>query len=134
MEHRWGRRIALQTSVRLIAGSGDAVPAVTANVSISGAFVRTAHRLAPWTPLEVELVLADRLPPRRVRLAAHVIRATSDGAALEWAELAPRPVRELLRALDPASAVPGVKAAARAGEAIASAIPAYRNSPPHLTL
>ena len=136
MEHRWGRRIALQTPVRLIAGSGDAVPGVTANVSISGAFVRTAHRLAPSTRLEVEVVLPGRLPASRVRLAAHVIRGTSTGAAIEWAELAPRPVCELLRALDPAPAASGVGAVARAGEAIASAsaIPAYRNSPPHLTL
>jgi PilZ domain len=103
MEHRWGRRVAMRVQVRLIAESGVAVPAEMENASISGAFVRTAHRVPLGSRLEVELTAAEAPDRKPQRIAAHVARRTRAGVAVEWCELAPAPVRALLATQLPAA-------------------------------
>lgn len=101
MEHRWGRRIALKIPVRLIGDSGEPAAGQTANVSISGAFIRTGRIVPLWTRLEVEFSHPDGLAEALERVGAHVTRRTREGLAIEWYELAPHSVRALLRAAEP---------------------------------
>lgn len=96
MEHRWGRRIALRSPVRLIGATGDPVIGQTENISISGALVRTARPVSLGALVELEFVLPGRLGREPDCVAAHVVRRTRDGAAIEWSDLAPRTVRALL--------------------------------------
>ena len=101
MEHRWGRRIPLRIPVRLILESGGAVIGETDNISFSGALVQTARPVRLWAHLQVEVILAREFAGEAERVAAHVIRKTRDGAAIEWCDFAPRAVRTLLLAFDP---------------------------------
>lgn len=96
MEHRWGRRIVVRVPVRLIAESGESATGQTENVSISGAFIRTAELVPLWIRLEVEFAPPDGLTERPERIAAHVTRRTREGLGIEWDELAPHTVRALL--------------------------------------
>jgi hypothetical protein len=95
MEHRWGRRKVVRVPVRLIGETGDAT-GQTDNVSISGAFIRTARATALWTRLEVEFPHPHGPSEEPERIAAHVTRRTRDGVGVEWDELAPHAVRALL--------------------------------------
>lgn len=106
MEHRWGRRVAMRVPVRLIADSGEPAHGHIADLSISGAFIRVDRSVPLWSRLQVEIAPAGELErkPERERLAAHIIRRTPHGVAIEWHELAPRVVRDLLRAHDPSRA------------------------------
>lgn len=101
MEHRWGRRNVVRVPVRLIGESGEAVTGQTENVSISGAFIRTARILPLGTRLEVEFPHPDGLAEEPERIGAHVTRRTRDGVGIEWYELAPHSVRALLLAREP---------------------------------
>ena len=104
MEHRWGRRIAITVPVRLIAESAEPAAGQTENVSISGAFIRTAQLMPLWTRIEVEFSRAGGPAEKSQRIAAHVTRRTRDGVGIEWYELAPRTVRALLLPREPHAA------------------------------
>lgn len=100
MEHRWGKRIALKTPVRLITGAGEFMLGQMTDVSISGAFLQTPRPLPLGARVEVEVILRHHHVGRNLeRVAAHVTRRASDGAAIEWCDLAPRSVRVLLEAM-----------------------------------
>jgi hypothetical protein len=96
MEHRWGKRSALDIGIRLHLGSGEADTARIANASLSGAFVSTTRRLPAFTRVVVEIPAASgsRDAPRRV--PAYVVRTTPDGLGLEWQEFAPPAIISLL--------------------------------------
>ena len=113
MEHRWGRRIVLKVTVRLITESGDPVLGETQNISISGAFVQTVRPVPLWARLEVEVILPRQRERTPEVVAAHVTRRTRDGAAIEWCDLAPRAVRALLVAADSVAAPPARPKAGR---------------------
>lgn len=101
MEHRWGRRIVVRVPVRLIIESGEPATGQTENLSISGAFIRTARLVPLWTRLEVEFAHADGLTEGPERITAHVTRRTREGVGIEWYELAPHSVRTLLLPREP---------------------------------
>lgn len=101
MEHRWGRRIVVRVPVRLIAESGESAIGQAENVSISGAFIRTAQLVPLWTRLEVEFEPPEGLKEKAERIAAHVTRRTREGVGIEWYELAPHTVRALLVPKEP---------------------------------
>lgn len=101
MEHRWGRRMVVRVPVRLFGESGEPATGQTENVSISGAFIRTAHPMPLWTRLEVEFAQPGELAGKPERITAHLTRRTADGVGIEWYELAPHAVRSLLLAREP---------------------------------
>lgn len=104
MEHRWARRIALKAPVRLALASGELLLGEMMDVSASGAFVQTPYRLPLWVQLEVEVLLRNQhVGAHAERVPAHVTRRASDGAGIEWRDLAPRPVRILLEAVQAAA-------------------------------
>lgn len=104
MEHRWGRRISLEVPVRLILEAGEPLIGRIENVSISGAFVRTARSVPVWARLEVELGRPCEPGGDPECIIAHVIRRTKEGVGIEWHELAPRAVRALLPRMDSVAA------------------------------
>jgi hypothetical protein len=89
MEHRWGKRSALDIGVRLRLGSGAGGTGRIANASLSGAFVRTDLVLPAFAGVVVELEEggARRNAPRL--MLAYVVRTAPDGLGLEWYEFAP---------------------------------------------
>jgi hypothetical protein len=95
MEHRWGHRVDLQIPMLAELGAHSPVRAHTVNVSLSGAFLRTAIVAVRPVPCFVEFELAGIQPNERHRILAHVVRQTQDGVGIEWAEFAPRVVRLL---------------------------------------
>ncbi len=98
MEHRWGRRIEMKLPVQLIIASLGPVHARIEDVSISGAFVRTAP-LALGLGLDV--ILRRSRGHGRERIAAHVVRQTRDGVGIEWYDIAPRLICALLSPILP---------------------------------
>ncbi|HLJ39420.1 MAG TPA: PilZ domain-containing protein [Steroidobacteraceae bacterium] len=94
MEHRWGERHVIERMVSLRAG-GWRVLARLRNMSSSGAYLQCAVPSANVARIHVDF----RDGADSVRLAAHIVRRTSDGIGVEWGEFAPRSVmRMLLRA------------------------------------
>jgi hypothetical protein len=106
VEHRWGRRISLEVPVRILVDAGEAVIGHIENISISGAFVRTARSVPGWVRLEVEIGLPGEPGPKPERVVAYVTRRTKHGVGIEWYELAPSAVRALLARMDPLAARP----------------------------
>lgn len=94
MEHRWGERVSVRTTVELCCGSLPPVCGYLQNLSSSGAFVRTDGPRPPRGPVSV--ILREDDSGRRARIAAYVVRETESGVGIEWCEFAPRPVRDLL--------------------------------------
>lgn len=96
MEHRWGERIDLDLQVRLDARPGALATGQLRNVSLSGAYVRTAARIPPLTRLYLELERQCRSRGEPNRIPAYVSRADGQGVALEWCEFAPAAIHGLL--------------------------------------
>jgi hypothetical protein len=92
MEHRWGKRSALDVAVRLRRGSGAVDTGRIANASLSGVFVRTTTRLPVFTRVLVELDGSGARQSAPERIPAYVVRAAPDGLGLEWSEFAPSAV------------------------------------------
>lgn len=101
MEHRWGHRLPVKIPVLLVPESGEPVMGETENVSFSGALVQIPRSIRLFARLEVEVTLPGEFGGRAERVAAHVIRKSRHGAAIEWCDFAPRAVRALLLASDP---------------------------------
>jgi hypothetical protein len=97
MEHRWGKRSALDIGVGLHLGSGAVDMGRIANASLSGAFVCTTRRLPAFTRVVVEFEgggSSRQGAPRCV--PAYIVRTAPDGQGLEWYEFAPPAVAALL--------------------------------------
>jgi hypothetical protein len=91
MEHRWGRRTSLWTTVRLRSEIGAADGRVR-DASASGAFVETGLRITAGSRVEIEF--------RGAWIAAIVVRADEGGLGLEWHEFAPAAVVATLERID----------------------------------
>jgi len=96
MEHRWGKRSALDIPVRLRLRSGAVDAGRIANASLSGVFVRTPARLPVFTHVLVELEVGGAQQSRPHCIPAYVVRAAPDGVGLEWSEFAPPAIATLL--------------------------------------
>jgi hypothetical protein len=101
IDHRWGARTAINLNVRLVCQPGAIAPGWLADVSISGAFVRTELMLQLMSP--VRIVLLDRLPlgRRSMDLPAYVVRRVQGGLGLEWRSLSPRTLQRLYAVFAP---------------------------------
>ena len=96
MEHRWGERIevdiAVQVSVPpLIFGSGR-----VRNISISGAWIAGRFDLPPLARAFVVFDLAIAGQREQLPIACYVARVRPDGIGVEWRELAPQIVSDLM--------------------------------------
>jgi hypothetical protein len=95
MEHRWGKRSALDIGVRLCLRSGVVGTGRIANASLSGALVHTTCRLLPFHLVIVELENSARHNPPQ-RIGAYVVRVAPDALGLEWCDFAPPAIATLL--------------------------------------
>ncbi len=94
MEHRWGVRSRLDIPVHIDCGSGTMVFGVLRDASVSGAFVCTAAQLPAMTIVGL-VPLTDRCR-NHDPIEAYVVRWTPEGCALEWCDLAPAAIVELM--------------------------------------
>ena len=94
MEHRWGERSKLNIPVQIDCGPRGTVLGVMRDASASGAFLCTAAQIPLWTHVRVGFAGAPSYS-----VEAQVVRRAADGFGLEWAELAPRAIVDLLTAL-----------------------------------
>lgn len=94
MEHRWGWRLRVDLTARVGDTSGLMNIARLRDVSVSGAFLETAALLRVFTNVEVQF--RTHRGSDSPGLAAHVVRTTPDGVAVEWIEFAPREVSRLM--------------------------------------
>lgn len=97
MEHRWGRRLAIDLKVRLdcrpnAIGTGRMVDA-----SLSGCFVTTDLHLPPLTRVRVQFQGPFWRGDRRA-VEGYVVRPTPEGLGIEWHEFAPPEIAALLEA------------------------------------
>jgi len=95
MEHRWGERTTLDRPIRIDCRSQATAVAVLRDASVSGAFLCTSARLALLTTVEITLLGRGRTTES---IEALVVRSAPDGFGLEWAEIAPRAIVDLLSA------------------------------------
>ncbi len=98
MEHRWGRRVAVDIPIQLT--SADVLfmrEAHLANLSITGAMIRADFR--PRLLSRVQIVFGSSLTPEpdSPTIAAYVARNNRYGIGIEWCEVASPIVTELLR-------------------------------------
>jgi hypothetical protein len=85
MEHRWGRRIAIDLPVRLVLSRGMVVWGRVRNVSMTGAFIQCVQPILVGTLVSIERTSGTGRWPARA-LEAMVIWARDAGAGLEWCE------------------------------------------------
>lgn len=111
MEHRYGVRYLSAIDVFVRSQSGQlAAQGRLLDVSLSGAFVATSIPIAPLTSITIE-VLSVIAPARRCKpiqcqpIEAQVIRRTDSGLGIEWQELQPASLSQLLDCRQPAPAV-----------------------------
>lgn len=95
MEHRWGARLDVDLPIRLESGArtGDAV---ICNLSISGARI-ACHTATPLLAAVVVVIPPAAGRPRELRLAGRVVRREPGVIAVEWEDMACRPLLALLR-------------------------------------
>jgi hypothetical protein len=96
MEHRWGERIAVDIPVEvsvppLVIGTGRVT-----NVSISGAFISGKFDLPPLARAFVVFDFAAGGVREALPIACFVARVRPEGIGVEWRELAPQIVSDLM--------------------------------------
>jgi hypothetical protein len=89
MDHRWGQRITVDLAVQLLCHPRTIAVGQLANVSVSGAFVRTAMVPALLAPVRILGFLSEREGARREAIEGYVVRRERGGFGIEWFELAP---------------------------------------------
>jgi hypothetical protein len=97
MEHRYGNRYPSAIDVYIRSNSGRlAARGQLINVSISGAFVYTSLSAATLSSVTVEVLSALGSARRCRPIEAHVIRRTDSGLGIEWKELTPASLSQLV--------------------------------------
>jgi hypothetical protein len=66
------------------------------DVSISGAFVSTSMSIAPLSSITLEVISVVKSVRRWRPIEAHVIRRTDRGFGIEWKELTPAALSQLV--------------------------------------
>ena len=103
MEHRYGIRYLSATDVLVRRHSErHAAKGRLLDVSISGAFVATSVRIAPLTSITVEVLSVITSARRLKPIEAQVIRRTDSGLGIEWRELTPASLSQLVDGWQPA--------------------------------
>src|SRR5579862_6038153 len=96
MEHRWGERVEVDIPVQVsmppsIVGSGR-----IRNISISGAWISGRFELPPLARALVVFDFAIAGQREQLPIACYVARVRADGIGVEWRELAPQIVSDLI--------------------------------------
>jgi len=96
MEHRWGERIVVDIPVQVsvppsVIGTGRVV-----NISISGAWVSGRFDLPPLARAFVVFELVTGGMHEILPIACFVARVRPEGIGVEWRELAPQIVSDLM--------------------------------------
>jgi hypothetical protein len=99
MEHRWGARTRLDMPAQVQCGTQSLVLGILRDASVSGAFFCTA------APMPLLACVHVHFGMQSTGVEAYVVRREADGFGLEWAELAPPLVVQLLSTA-PASSLP----------------------------
>lgn len=86
MEHRWGRRADTAIDASLFGHPWAQARGCIRDLSMTGAFVQTRLPLPPLTQLDIELHLWSPNGRKAHRVAASVVRTTSEGLGVEWCE------------------------------------------------
>ncbi|MBS0422643.1 MAG: PilZ domain-containing protein [Proteobacteria bacterium] len=97
MEHRLGSRHVADADVYLRTwGSTVSARGRLRDLSVSGAFISTLLPCRPLLHVTVQIVPEGR--PRRSgpMLEGQIVRVTEDGIGIEWAELQPELVAQLV--------------------------------------
>ena len=99
MEHRYGVRYVAAIDVYVRSHSGRlAARGRLLDVSISGAFVSTSLSIAPLLSITLELISVVHSVRRWKPIEAQVIRRTDRGLGIEWKELTPAALSQLVDA------------------------------------
>ena len=97
MEHRYGVRYLSAIDVFVRSQSGQLVAkGRLLDVSISGAFVSTSLSIAPLSSITIEVLAVTASARRFKSIEAHVIRRTDNGLGIEWKELTPSALSQLV--------------------------------------
>ncbi|MGA2564613.1 MAG: PilZ domain-containing protein [Steroidobacteraceae bacterium] len=96
MEHRWGQRIPADIGVRISARPGMIGVGRILDLSVSGAWIRTRLKLSVLAGV---VIVFDSTPARKheaLSIDAYVTRTSREGFGVEWYELDPPSLSELL--------------------------------------
>ena len=94
MERRWGNRLVLDETVRIMRDQEIMGLACLHECSLSGGFLRTRWHIPNLTRVHIELCHEGPCPERMVE--AFVVRPSADGAGVEWCEFAPAGITHLM--------------------------------------
>jgi len=97
MEHRWGKRLAVDIPVRLSLPLLSAKRGRLTNVSLSGGFITTLVDVRILCRLLVAFEGPWRSQHDAITVAAYVSRRGEHGFGVEWCEFAPAIVVELVK-------------------------------------
>jgi PilZ domain len=97
MEHRYGVRYPSAIDVYVRSQSGRlAARGRLLDVSISGAFVSTSLSIVPLTSITLEVTSVVHSVRRWKPIEAQVIRRTDSGLGIEWKDLTPAALSQLV--------------------------------------
>ena len=97
MEHRYGVRYPSAIDVYVRSHSGRlAAKGQLLDVSISGAFVSTSLSIAPLSSITLEVISVVHSVRRWKPIEAQVIRRTDGGLGIEWKDLTPAALSQLV--------------------------------------
>ncbi len=99
MEHRWGRRIAVDIPIRIgLPGGSPSTRARIANFSVTGALIKADFALRVRSRIHIVVDTAPRPAPYCISVEAFVTHNHRHGIGVEWCELASPGVTALMRA------------------------------------
>lgn len=104
MEHRWGRRIAVDIGVTLRCRPAGRVRGRLRNISSGGAFVQLPIPLTPHTRVEMVFTSRHGGTAQIHRFETAVSRTTAQGAGLMFLHYDPKALSALLMRLEHQSA------------------------------
>ena len=97
MEHRWGRRVRTNVSVRVLAAPASAGYGRLRDISISGGYIETRLQLPPLSSLRMTVDSQTR-PANAARVVhAVVVRCEADGIGVEWLDGGSETVTALIK-------------------------------------
>jgi hypothetical protein len=98
MEHRWGRRIALDIPIKMVGPGVSLVRgAHLANLSVSGALVKAGFTLRVRSRIQIVVDAMLRETHHSLSVAAFVTHNHQHGIGVAWCDLPSPAVTELLR-------------------------------------
>jgi hypothetical protein len=93
MEHRYGNRRAVNTSVIIRSRAGLAGQATLCEISASGAKLVSSLPLAIHSVVVVQIASRENARGAQTAIEAEVVRRTDSGFAVEWCDFAPEALR-----------------------------------------